>query len=187
MKEEVTVHGSIIFLLKKFINHICSPGTWDQLLAEMGIENNYFELTKAYPLKTLEAIMNRISEKTGLPVEELKEKFGEHMVPDLFHMYRYYLRPEWKTYEILLNTEEVMHGAVRKLNSTAHPPVINVSKVSKELLMIDYFSKRKMSSLAMGIIRGIAKYYGEQDKVTVEIMTNPNAEKVQIKVHFSIK
>ena len=187
MKETLTVHGSIFFLLKKFINHSLPPGSWEQLMADAHLKGMSFELTQAYPLEILGAIVNAASETTGLPAETLKEKFGEHMVPDLFQMYKNYLQPGWKTYEILLKTEEVMHGAVRKLNSTAQPPILNVSKISEELLMIDYYSKRKMGSLAVGIIKGIAKYYGEHKEVTVESITTSDSERVQIKVHFARK
>ena len=187
MKEQLTVHGSIFFLLKKFVDHSLSPGSWEQLLAKAHLKDTSFELTQAYSLETIEALVNAASETTGLSAEILKENFGEHLVPDLFQMYKHYLRPEWKTYEILLKTEDVMHGAVRKLNSTANPPILNVSKISDELLMIDYYSKRKMGSLAMGIIKGIAKYYGEHQTVTVESTTAPDSERVQIKVHFAKK
>ena len=187
MKEQLTVHGSIFFLLKKFVDQSLPYRGWEELLAKADLKDFSFELTKAYPLETIEAIMIAASEHTGLPVEKLKENFGEHMVPALFQMYKHYLQPGWKTYEILLKTEEVMHGAVRKLNSTAYPPVLNVSKVNDQLLIVDYHSKRKMGSLAVGIIKGIAKYYGEQEDINVECMTAPDAEDVQIKVHFDIK
>lgn len=187
MKEQLTVHGSIFFLLKKFIDQTLPYRSWEQLLAKTNLKDFSFELTKAYSIETIEAIMIAASEHTGLTVEKLKENFGEHMVPALFQMYKHYLQPGWKTYEILLKTEEVMHGAVRKLNSTAQPPILSVSKMSDQLLIIDYHSKRRMGSLAVGIIRGIAKYYGEQEDVNVDCMTAPDAEDVQIKVHFGIK
>jgi len=187
MKENLTVHGSILFLLKKYVDQSLPYRSWEQLLAKANLKDFSFELTKAYPLDRVEAIMIAASEHTSLPVEKLKEDFGEHMVPALFQMYKHYLQPEWRTYEILLKTEEVMHGAVRKLNSTAYPPVLNVSKVNDQLLVVDYHSRRKMGSLAMGIIKGIAKYYGEKDEIHVECMTAPDAENVQIKVHFDIR
>ena len=187
MKEELTLHGSIVVLLKKFIDHSLPAGSWGQLLAKTHLGHYSFELTKAYHFESIMSIIKAASETTGLSAEQLIERFGEYMVPHLFQWYRHYLQPEWKTYEILLKTEDVMHGAVRKLNSTAHPPVINVSKISDELLIINYLSKRKMSSLTVGIINGIAKYYGEQQRVMVEPMTNSDSENVQIKVHFARK
>lgn len=80
-----------------------------------------------------------------------------------------------------------MHGAVRKLNRTAYPPVLNVSKVNDQPLIVDYHSKRKIGSLAMGLIKGIAKYYDEQEDVNAECITARDAENVQIKVHFDRK
>lgn len=76
-----------------------------------------------------------------------------------------------------------MHGAVRK-GSTATPPALNVTQVSDHLLFIDYYTKRKMGGLAIGIIKGIAKYFNESKQVHVLSMTNPNEEWVQLKVEF---
>ena len=41
-----------------------------------------------------------------------------------------------------------------------------------------------MASLAVGIIKGIAKYYNESSKVKIVPTTNPNDERVQIRVEF---
>jgi hypothetical protein len=112
------------------------------------------------------------------------EQFGSYLVNDLFALYKDYIRPEWRTFEIILHTESVMHGAVRKLNSTANPPILNVFQVNEKLLIIDYFSKRKMASLAIGIIRGISEYYGEADKIKITPMTNSDDERVQIRLDF---
>ena len=77
-----------------------------------------------------------------------------------------------------------MHGAVRRLNSTANPPILNVSQVNDKLLIVDYHSRRKMASLAIGIIRGIAEYYGESQSVKIISMTDPDDERVQIRLEF---
>ena len=42
-----------------------------------------------------------------------------------------------------------------------------------------------MASLAVGIIKGIAKYYNESEKVKVIPATDLNDERVQIRVEFS--
>jgi hypothetical protein len=143
-----------------------------------------FELTKSYPLEAIGGIVVAASQMTGMPEDEIKERFGEYLVPDLFTLYKSYLQPHWKTYDVLLHTEKVMHGAVRKLNSSANPPILNVNKINDNLLMIDYFSKRRMASLAVGIIKGIAKYYNEEDVVHVRSMTALNDERVQLRVEF---
>jgi hypothetical protein len=178
------IHGSIFFLLRKFVIHHHSEAMWLQLNQEAHTRGE-FETTKSYPMEDILGIIGKASEHTGMSVLELEEKFGEYLVPDLFKLYGSYLNPDWKTFDVLLHTERVMHGAVRNLNSTAHPPILNVSQVNEKLLIIDYHSKRKMASLAVGIIKGIATYYQEQDKIAVKPTTEPDAERVQIRVEFN--
>lgn len=184
MRNETNVHGSIFFLLKKFVENSFPAGTWEKLNEDAKSETAEFEITKSYPLEAIGSIVSVASQMTGRPEDEIKESFGEYLVPDLFALYKSYLQPQWKTYEVLLNTERVMHGAVRKLNSTANPPILNVTSVNEKLLIIDYFSKRRMASLAIGIIKGIAKYFDEENKVSVNSMTPLNDERVQIRVEF---
>jgi hypothetical protein len=184
MEQQITVHGSIFFLLKKFIDNNFPIGAWDELVSRPSVNQASFELTHAYPLEKISGIISEASAITGLSAETLKERFGEYMVPDLFNLYKNYLQPDWRTFDVLLHTEKVMHGAVRKYNSTAHPPILNVSKVSEKLVIIDYYSKRKMSNLAVGIIKGIAKYFEESELIKVEPTTDFDSERVQIKVHF---
>ncbi|MBA3665940.1 MAG: heme NO-binding domain-containing protein [Bacteroidetes bacterium] len=122
MENQSRVHGSIFFLLKKFVIHNYSEAMWLQLNQESGIDETKFEMTHNYPLSDIEAIINRASVHTGFSGARLQETFGEYLVPDLFTLYKSYLNPAWKTFDVLEQTENVMHGAVRKLNSTATPP-----------------------------------------------------------------
>ncbi|HXH99539.1 MAG TPA: heme NO-binding domain-containing protein [Sphingobacteriaceae bacterium] len=181
--ETTNVHGSIFFLLKKYVNSNFAEGTWDNLIKLSGASGDY-EMTQSYPLQEIGLIVAAASQLTGISPQEIQERFGEFLVPDLFKLYADYLRPEWKTFDVLLHTEGVMHGAVRKLNSIANPPVLNVSKVNENLLIIDYYSKRRMGALATGIIKGIAKYFNESEIINIKPMSDPDAERVQIRVEF---
>lgn len=48
----------------------------------------------------------------------------------------------------------------------------------------DYYSRRRMGGVAVGIIKGIARHYEERDKVEVTLLTPVGEERVQIKVDF---
>jgi hypothetical protein len=182
--QNIRVHGSIFFLLKKFVTKELSAYSWDILNEQAGTSSLSFSITENYPIETMNLLLENASEMTGLSKHLLMEQFGSYLVNDLFALYKDYIRPEWRTFEIILHTESVMHGAVRKLNSTANPPILNVFQVNEKLLIIDYFSKRKMASLAIGIIRGISEYYGEADKIKITPMTNSDDERVQIRLDF---
>lgn len=177
---QTSVHGSIFFLLKKYIDHSFGFGAWDDILAKSKTTQTNFDITRAYPLEEIGAIIGTVSQMTGKSVNELKEAFGEYLVPDLFSLYKDYLQPHWRTLDVVEHTERVMHGAVRKLNSAADPPILNVTRVNKNKLMVDYFSRRKMGALAIGIIKGIARYYNEHEKIRLTLTTDPDAERVQI-------
>jgi hypothetical protein len=184
--ENPRVHGSIFFLLKKYVINSFSEEMWIKLNKESDIDESQYELTSNYPIADIVAIINQASKYTGKIGYELQEIFGEYLVPDLFKLYFSYLNPNWKTFDVLENTERVMHGAVRKLNSTANPPILSVTKINANTLIIDYISKRKMSCLAVGIINGIAKYYNEAETIKVVALTDASAEIVQIKVERSV-
>ncbi|HEX8515949.1 MAG TPA: heme NO-binding domain-containing protein [Bacteroidia bacterium] len=171
-------------LLKKFIENNYSDEMWFTLAKEAGIHQPSYDPHKSYDAEEMFSIIAEASKKTGISESDLKEKFGEYLVPDLMIAYGAYVNPEWKTFEVLEYTEHVMHKAVRKEESSANPPVLNISRVHDQLLIIDYYSKRKLGSLAVGIINGIARFYNETDIVNVIPMSNPNDERVQIRVEF---
>lgn len=112
------------------------------------------------------------------------EQFGEFLVPDLLLVYKKYVNPTWRTYDMLLHTESAMHGAVKTQDNRTSPPILNVTKQGSKCLIVDYHSKRRMSGVAVGIIKGIANYYNEGDIVEVTRLTPADEERVQIRVDF---
>lgn len=182
-EEKIQIHGSMFFLLKEFILDNYGNKTWLKLSKRPGASSSY-DMHKNYPASEMFLIIKEAADHTRLPENSIKEKFGEHLVPKLLTLYKSHISPEWKTFEMLENTELVMHKAVRKQENEATPPVLNVSRVHDKLLIIDYYSKRKMASLAIGIIKGIAKYYQESEKINVIPMSDLDDERVQIRIEF---
>jgi hypothetical protein len=184
-EEELQIHGSMFFLLKKFIeNNYGGSETWLKLNEVAGISRPLYEPQKNYPLAEMFAILSATAIHSRLSQNKFTEKFGEYLVSDLLNLYKSHLNPSWKTFEILENTELIMHKAVRKQEKNANPPILNVSRVHDKLIIIDYYSKRKMASLAVGIIKGIAGFYNEKERVRTILNTHPNDERVQIRIEF---
>jgi len=184
MGSEDKMHGSIFVLLKRFIERKYDYSTWVKLLEATGINGVVYTMHDLYPTHELFAILNKASDTTGIAVYELMEEFGEFLVPDLLLVYNKYINPVWRTYDMLLNTETSMHGAVKKQDSRTNPPMLLVTKKGNRQLIVDYYSKRRMSGVAIGIIKGIARHYNESDKIAVTRLTAPDEERVQIKVDF---
>ncbi|MFT2009104.1 heme NO-binding domain-containing protein [Pontibacter sp. 13R65] len=181
---EDKMHGSIFALLKRFVESSYDFSTWIRLLEAAGLEGASYQMQEMYPTKELLAIVDKASEATGMPTYSIMEQFGEFLVPDLLLIYSKYVNPNWRTYEMLLHTECSMHSAVKKLDDRTDPPMLLVTKKGSGQLIVDYHSKRRMSGVAVGIIKGIAKYYNESDTVLVTRLTSPDEERVQIQVDF---
>ncbi|WP_114782006.1 heme NO-binding domain-containing protein [Botryobacter ruber] len=178
------MHGSIFVLLKRFVEASYNYSTWARLLENTSITRQNYNLNEMYPTAELRELLGAAVRMTGASAHVLLEQFGRFLVPDLLLIYKKYINPDWKTFDMLLNTETVMHAAVRTEDQRTNPPILFVSKVNNNLLMIDYHSRRKMAALAVGIVKGIADYYHESDRVRVIPATDLNSERVQLRIEF---
>ncbi|MBC5994535.1 heme NO-binding domain-containing protein [Pontibacter cellulosilyticus] len=181
---EDKMHGSMFVLLRRFIENHHGYSGWANLTEAAGIENASYQMFEMYPTSHLFAILEAAASKSDKTAHELLESYGEFLVPDLLMVYKKYVKPEWRTYEMLLYTEHAMHGAVKLEDNRTNPPKLLITKKGPKQLIIDYHSHRKMAAMAIGIIKGIAKHYQESDLISVTMLTPANAERVQIKVDF---
>lgn len=122
----------------------------------------------------------------GIPVEELQERFGEFLVPDLPFMYRKLMDPSWDTLAMLEHVETQMHGAVRRDLRGSTPPVLHVERFSPNTVRVQYVSKRRMGALAVGIVRGLAHHFGEHDQLRIAPTTREDGDHVDHVDHVEI-
>jgi hypothetical protein len=182
-QDDLKMHGSMFVMLRKFLESHSAAATWSDICTACDLDPGY-KMDHNYPVSDIETIISYAAQSLGISGNTFKENFGESLVPDLLRLYQFHVNPEWKTFEMLENTETVMHQAVRLEARNANPPVLNVTRVDDKLLYIDYYSRRRMASLAIGIIRGIAVHYNESDRVKIIPKSDPNDERVQIRIEF---
>ncbi|UOQ76952.1 heme NO-binding domain-containing protein [Hymenobacter sp. 5516J-16] len=176
------MHGTIFTLLKRYVQTQYDHSTWIQLLENSGLTATDFDHKHVYPDEHMYQLVGQAAEMTGLSADELHEKFGEYLVPDLMYMYQRLVQPGWNTLDMIEHTENTMHRQVRSEHAENAPPVLHVTRISPDELFIDYVSKRRMGALAVGIVRGLATYFDEADIIKVEPTTNENGEEVRIRV-----
>jgi Haem-NO-binding len=176
------MHGTILTLLKRYVQTQYDHSTWVKLMELSELDKVAFDHKTVYPDEHMYALVGHAAEMTGLSAGELHEKFGEYLVPDLMYMYQKLLRPEWKTLDMLEHTELTMHKQVRQEHAENSPPVLDVTRLGPNELMINYVSPRRMGGLAVGIVRGVAAYYDEADRIDVMPTTSEDGERVRIHV-----
>jgi Haem-NO-binding len=102
----------------------------------------------------------------GQPLPRFLEEFGEALAPELLALHPGLVRPEWKTLDVLMNAEEVIHAVVRRRNPEAKPPVLRCARFSDNEVQLVYASPRQLCEIAKGIVRGLAKHYQETISIT---------------------
>jgi hypothetical protein len=107
------------------------------------------------------ALVDAASRHFNLPAEAVLEAFGEFVAPELIRLYGRLIEPEWKTLDLIENTEKLIHTAVRVGNPDARPPVLNCVRSTRDELQIVYSSDRQLCGIAKGIVKGVARHYGE--------------------------
>lgn len=155
------MHGLIHNGLSKYVSSVHGAERMRDILAEAGFAGKVYLATAVYPDEETIAIVQTASKVTGVPLEKILEGFGEFIAKDLIGMYKILIKQEWKTLELLLNTEDVIHRVVRIKNPGAQPPKLKFVQTGPNKLTLFYDSHRKMSALARGIIKGVAAHYGE--------------------------
>lgn len=176
------VHGTIFTLLKRYVQTQYDHSTWVRLVEVAGLSSGDFHHKEVYPDEQMYALVGAAAEMTGLPATTLQEKFGEYLVPDLMYMYQKLVQPNWTTLDMLEHTENTMHRQVRQEHVQNAPPVLAVVRHSVDALEITYVSQRRMGALAVGIVRGLATYFDEADRIVIEPETSEDGERVHIRV-----
>ena len=154
------MHGTIFNYLKHFADEELGSDAWPRMLTSAGLEGHVYSTDQTYHDAELVALVAAASSATSVPGPELLGRFGEWSVPDLLSAYAYLIRPEWDVMDVLLNTERMIHQAVRMGNPGAAPPRLSAKRISPNEVRIIYSSARKMCTLGEGIIRGLGLHYG---------------------------
>ena len=154
--------GIILRELKKYVEAKLGKPAWRELLQAAGLDGKVYLPLVEYPDSELVGLATNAASKAGVTLGAALEEFGEFIVPDLFQSYRSIINPSWKTLDLIENTEKMIHSAVRLRDLNAKPPALEVVRTGPDSVEVKYRSDRKMCEVAKGIIRGVARQYGER-------------------------
>lgn len=160
------MHGIVFIELEKYVKTKLGFDAWGKLIDAAGLNGRVFKLSQAFPDEEAIKLVMAAEAATGQPAAVLLEDFGAFIAPDLLNLYGSLLKKEWKTLDIIENTEATIHKVVRLKNPGAAPPALEVVRGDAKTLIIHYRSPRKLCALASGIAKGIASHHREQVSVS---------------------
>jgi hypothetical protein len=101
-----------------------------------------------------------LSKRTGIPAGDLVEIFGDNMFGLFYENYPNFFAGVPDAFSFLMGVDKVIHVEVLKLYPDARLPKFDCELNDNTLTMI-YSSPRCFSDLALGLIKGCGKHFGE--------------------------
>lgn len=123
-------------------------------------------------------LVTRLSEKTGISVEDLVKTFGEHLLVRFTEGYPGFFENVDSCFEFLDTIENRVHVEVKKLYPEAELPTFESQFDSDNRMILTYTSKRPFSALAYGLISGSATYFNETIDIEMDDQSSPELTKV---------
>ena len=155
------MHGVIFFLLQRFADNAFGSDGWNSLFEQAGLPTKVYSPATSHPDEELLKLVGAAAEIANRPVNEIVESFGEYIAPELLALHPEHVDKKWKTLDLVVNTETVLHRVVRNTDPEAEPPVLRAQYVSHNEVQLIYASPRKMCPLVKGIVRGCSRHFRE--------------------------
>jgi len=133
-----------------------------------------------YSHKEMFKMVGKLSEIKDIPIPALLNIYGEYFFTTLSRDYPKFMEQP-NLFSFLESIETYIHPEVLKLYPEAELPSFDSDIKSEKEMTLDYSSSRKMSDLAVGLIKGAANYYNEEVDI-VKISEDDDGARVMLKI-----
>lgn len=128
-----------------------------------------------YDYTEMVTLLSALSSKTGLSIDSLLTQFGEHLFSRFHLLYPALFVDVKGPIEFLDRVDAIVHTEVLKLYPDAQLPKFTTLSLTENSITLAYDSSRNLGALAMGLIKGCFKHYGQNANLLMETTpSNPN-------------
>ena len=160
------MYGVIFDFLRSYvIDRHGGRATWDVLLEEAGIGYKVYFPVVQYPDEEIVKLATTAARMLKTPLPAVLEDFGHYIGPQLITYYDMFVKPEWRTFEVLENASDRIHDAIHRYNPKRLPPRLVAKRLDANRMELSYQSDRKLCMVAKGIMRGLKDHFGEQVEI----------------------
>ena len=121
-----------------------------------------------YDFRELVALVQKLGERSGIPVPLLIKAFGEHLFDRFYQKFPEFFDGVDDAPTFLSGIEDTIHTAVRKLYPDAELPSFDVKIMDCGGVDLTYTSPRPFADFAEGLIEGCLQHFGETRSVRRE-------------------
>ena len=159
----------------EMVEDVFSPEIADQIINEAELDSDgAYTAVGTYDHNEILAMLTHLSELTSIPVGDLVQAFGKHLLKRFTELYPIFFNDVDDTFTFLDTIENHVHIEVLKLYPDAELPSFTIDHVDDKTLIMLYKSSRPFAMLAQGLIKGAAEYFNE--KILIEMVDLSNGE-----------
>lgn len=159
--------GTIVKCLEELVSTKFGRDKWKKSLEDAGLKDSTMilaisDVDDLQVMKVVEAVCKNLN----ISLEQAADAFGDYWVNVYSQkMYSQYYEINKTAKDFLLDMDNV-HVAMTKTMKDARPPRFNYEWKDDKTLIMHYRSHRGLVDFAVGLSRGVGKFYNENIRVT---------------------
>jgi len=152
--------GIIFNLLEEVVTNSYGVDTWDDLLADTGLDGVYTSLG-SYPDENMPTLIAAASHRLGQTQLEVLRWFGQQAMPLLYARYPGFFDAQPSLRPFLLSVNTMIHPEVLKIYPGASVPMFDFRDAPDGGLLMGYRSPRRLCAMLQGFAEGAGKHFNE--------------------------
>jgi hypothetical protein len=155
--------GLVFTELVEMVEERFSTETADAMLAAAPASHGgAYTAVGYYSHEELVALVVKLSQLTGVVIPELVRAFGTHLLGRFTQLYPAIFARHARFFDFVAAIDGEIHVEVRMLYPHAMLPRFEVLQCDAKRMRLLYRSPRRMESLALGLLDGLAAHYRQR-------------------------
>ncbi len=151
--------------------------------SDLPVSQGAYTSVGTYPHSEMVNLVVELSKISKVSVGDLLKVYGEYFFNMATTSYPQFFEKMESSLDFLETVEHHIHVEVLKLYSDAELPAFKTERVDQQTLIMNYYSQRKLSDFAEGLISGCSLYFNDNLNITKTL----EGEKDGSEVRFLIK
>ena len=122
------------------------------------------------------SLVTELSKKIDIPIGDLLRVYAVHFFDVLLKSYPQFFEKQKTAFGFLASIDNYIHPEVLKLYPDAELPRFDAEMKSDKVMHLKYYSSRKLSDFASGLIQGTLNHYDEGITMKMESLVDDNSE-----------
>ncbi len=161
--------GIVFSEFSEMVETSFSPELLDEIIMESDLPSGgAYTAVGSYDHNEMVQLVTKLAEKTNTPVPDLLRAFGRHLAGRFATLFPAFFEAAGNVFDFMKSLDNHIHVEVLKLYPDADLPKFDFDDSDPDCLIMIYRSERGFAELALGLMEGAIKFYGESININKE-------------------